>query len=90
MRIVKGILFPAGYSRPAICKNRLYLIYKRLKAKAEPVADDGALMLQHLVPHMRSEAEKFDSQLWASMVERIMVGVDGGLTVVFRDGTEII
>ena len=31
----------------------------------------------------------FDSQLWASMVEDMAVGVDKGLTVVFRDGTEV-
>ena len=32
---------------------------------------------------------EFDSQLWASMVDYVMVGVDKGLTVVFRDGTEV-
>ena len=31
--------------------------------------------------------EEFDSQLWASMVE--CVTVSKGMTVVFRDGTEI-
>ena len=32
---------------------------------------------------------KFDSQLWASMVECITVSVNGSMTVVFRDRTEI-
>ena len=30
---------------------------------------------------------EFDSQLWASMVECVTVGK--GMTVVFRDGTEV-
>ena len=32
---------------------------------------------------------EFNSQLWASMVEYMTVGVDKGLTVVFRDGTGV-
>ena len=32
---------------------------------------------------------EFDERLWASMVECVTVGVDKGLTVVFRDGMEI-
>ncbi len=32
---------------------------------------------------------EFNSQLWASMVEYMTVGVDKGMTVVFRDGTEV-
>ena len=32
---------------------------------------------------------EFDNQLWASMVEYMTVGVDKGLTVVFRDGTGV-
>ena len=32
---------------------------------------------------------EFDSQLWASMVECVTVGVNGSMTMVFRDGTEI-
>ena len=32
---------------------------------------------------------EFDSQLWASMVECVIVSVDKGLAVVFRDGTEV-
>ena len=32
---------------------------------------------------------EFDSQLWASMVKYVTVGMDKGLTVVFRDGTAV-
>ena len=32
---------------------------------------------------------QFDSQLWASMVDYVTVGADKGVTLVFRDGTEV-
>ena len=32
---------------------------------------------------------EFDSRLWASIVDYVTVGVDKGMTVVFRDGTEV-
>lgn len=32
--------------------------------------------------------ENFDERLWGCMVDYVTVGVDGGMTVVFRDGTE--
>ena len=32
---------------------------------------------------------EFDERLWGAMVDYVTVGVDGGLTVVFRDGTEM-
>ena len=32
---------------------------------------------------------KFDEQLWAGMVERVTVGADKDMTVMFRDGTEV-
>ncbi len=31
----------------------------------------------------------FDERLWGAMVDYVTVGVDGGMTVVFRDGTGI-
>lgn len=31
---------------------------------------------------------EFDEPLWGTMVDYVTVGVDGGVTVVFRDGTE--
>lgn len=30
---------------------------------------------------------EFDERLWGAMVDYVTVGVDGGMTVVFRDGT---
>ena len=44
------------------------------------------------IKRLKAQAEpvaEFDSQLWSSMVECVTVGVDKGLTVVFRDGTEM-
>ena len=32
----------------------------------------------------------FDARLWGSLVDYVTVGVDGGMTVVFRDGTDIL
>jgi len=32
---------------------------------------------------------EFDERLWGAMVDYVTVGVDGGMTVVFRDGPEI-
>ena len=48
----------------------------------------GTLRINTGVPQTEPMAV-FDSQLWASMVECVTVGVDRGLTVVFRDGTEV-
>lgn len=31
---------------------------------------------------------EFDEPLWGAMVDYVTVGVDGGMTVVFRDGAE--
>ena len=30
---------------------------------------------------------EFDERLWGAVVDYVTVGVDGGMTVVFRDGT---
>ena len=32
---------------------------------------------------------EFNERLWGSMVDYVTVGVDGGMTVMFRDGTGI-
>lgn len=32
---------------------------------------------------------EFDERLWGAMVDYVTVSVDGGMTVVFRDGTGI-
>ena len=48
--------------------------------------------LAGFIKRLKAQAERvadFDERLWASMVERVTVGVDKGLTVVFRDGTEV-
>ena len=55
----------------------------------EAQAERLALFERTLKAQTDSVAE-FDSQLWASMVECVTVGVDKGLAVVFRDGTEIL
>lgn len=33
---------------------------------------------------------EFDERLWGAMVDYVTVGVDGGMRVVFRDGTDIL
>ena len=45
-------------------------------------------VIKRLKPQTDPVAE-FNSQLWASMVEYMTVGMDKGLTVVFRDGTAV-
>ena len=47
-----------------------------------------AVFIKRLKTQTEPVAE-FDSQLWASMVECVIVSVDKGLAVVFRDGTEV-
>ena len=37
----------------------------------------------------RKPVAEFDERLWGAMVGYVTVGVDGGMTVVFRDGTGI-
>ena len=32
---------------------------------------------------------EFDDRLWGAMVDYVTVGVDGGMAVVFQDGTGI-
>ena len=48
--------------------------------------------LAEFIKRLKAQTEPmavFDSQLWASMVDYVTVGVDKGLTVVFRDGMEV-
>lgn len=33
--------------------------------------------------------KEFNARLWGSLVDYVMVGVDGSMTVVFRDGTKV-
>ena len=37
----------------------------------------------------REPVAEFDERLWGATVDYVTVGVDGGMTVVFRDGTGI-
>ena len=53
-------------------------------AKSERLAG----FIKTLRAQMEPVAE-FDEQLWGCMVDYVTVGVDGGMTVVFRDGTGI-
>ncbi|WP_273079701.1 recombinase family protein [Selenomonas felix] len=78
--------------------NGLVERYETVKARFDEVTEAIAERLakgERLAGFIRKlESQKepvaeFDSQLWASMVERVTVGVDKGLMVVFRDGTEV-
>lgn len=68
-------------------KARFDEVTEAISAK-EAQAERLAMFERTLKDHAEPVAE-FDSQLWASMVECVTVGVDKGLTVVFRDGTEM-
>lgn len=37
----------------------------------------------------REHVAEFDERLWGVMVDYVSVGVDGDMTVVFRDGTAV-
>ena len=48
--------------------------------------------LAGFIKTLRAQEEplaEFDERLWGAMVDYMTVGVDGGMTVVFRDGTRI-
>ena len=68
-------------------KARFDEVTEAISAK-ESQAERLAMFERTLKAQTEPMAE-FDSQLWASMVECVTVGVDGGMTVVFRDGTRI-
>ena len=68
-------------------KVRFDEVTEAISAK-EAQAERLAMFERTLKAQIEPVAE-FDSQLWASMVECVTVGVDRGLTVVFRDGTEV-
>lgn len=78
--------------------NGLVERYEKAKARFDEVT--GAIAQrpakgERLAGFIRTlEAQKepvaeFDAQLWGAMVDYVTVGVDGGMTVVFRDGTGI-
>ncbi len=59
-----------------------------LEAQKEPAGAKAA----HPAPapalaHPCASVAEFDERLWGAVVDYVTVGVDGGMTVVFRDGT---
>ena len=68
-------------------KARFDEVTEAISAK-EAQSEQLALFIK-CIKEQSAPLTEFDSQLWASMVECVTVGVDKGLTVVFRDGTEV-
>ena len=73
--------------RYEVTKAQFDEVTKAISAK-ESQAERLAMFERMLKDHAEPVA-KFDSQLWASMVECVRMGVDKELTVVFRNGMEI-
>jgi len=46
------------------------------------------VFIQGLERHERVLSE-FDAELWAALIDRVTVGVDGKMTYKFKDGTEV-
>ena len=70
-----------------VAKARFDEVLETISAK-EAQSEQLAVFIKRLKNCTEPVAE-FDSQLWAGMVECVTVGVDKGLTVVFRDGTAV-
>ena len=70
-----------------VAKARFDEVLETISAK-EAQSEQLAVFIKRLKNRTEPVAE-FDSQLWAGMVECVTVGVDKGLTVVFRDGTAV-
>ena len=65
----------------------------RFDEVTETIAERSAKRerLAGFIKTLRAQEEplaNFDERLWGCMVDYVTVGVDGGMTVVFRDGTE--
>ena len=73
--------------RYEVTKVQFDEVTKAISAK-ESQAERLAMFERMLKDHAEPVA-KFDSQLWASMVECVRMGVDKELTVLFRNGMEI-
>ena len=78
--------------------NGLVERYETVKARFDEVTDAIAERsakgerLAGFIKALKKQSETvagFDSQLWAGMVECVTVGADKGVTVSFRDGTEV-
>lgn len=65
----------------------------RFDEVTEAIAERSAKSerLAGFIKTLRAQTEpvaEFDEWLWGCMVDYVTVGADGGMTVVFRDGTE--
>ena len=78
--------------------NGLVERYEKAKARFDEVTEtiaERSAKGERLAGFIRTlETQKepvaeFDERLWGAMVDYVTVGVDGGMTVVFRDGTRI-
>ncbi|MBQ9615440.1 MAG: recombinase family protein [Selenomonadaceae bacterium] len=78
--------------------NGLVERYEKAKARFDEVTETIAQRsakserLEGFIRTLGAQAEpvvEFDERLWGAMVDYVTVGVDGGMTVVFRDGTGI-
>ena len=76
--------------------NDLVERYEKAKARfdevTEAIAERSAkaerlAMFERKLESQKEPVAEFDERLWGAMVDYVMVGVDKGLTVVFRDGT---
>ena len=75
--------------------NGLVERYEKAKARFDEVTDTIAQRsakgerLAGFIRTLEAQGEpvaEFDERLWGAMVDYVTVGVDGGMTVVFRDG----
>ena len=78
--------------------NGLVERYERAKARFDEVTEvitqrsAKSERLEGVIKTLEAQTEsvaEFDERLWGAMVDYVTVGVDGGMTVVFRDGTGI-
>ena len=68
-------------------KARFDEVTETISAK-EAQSERLAVFIKRIKTQTEPVAE-FDNQLWASMVDYVIVSVDKGLAVVFRDGSEV-
>ncbi len=76
--------------------NGLVERYEKAKARFDEVTEtiaERSAKGERLAGFIRTletqkePAAEFDERLWGAMVDSVTVGVDGGMTVMFRDGT---
>ena len=78
--------------------NGLVERYEKTKARFDEVTETitqrsaKSERLEWFIRMLEAQTEpvaEFDERPWGAMVDYVTGGVDGGMTVVFRDGTEI-